>query len=343
MENHHLEHVNSSKYEDTKVHSTLDRYLMTEDGMQSQASRSGQNSDPTRSEDGPPVGSHASGGLGLLGQASSSRGPKAYISTGPSPLGLVFYGNGNGKPKEKAGPVGLLKGDGLAFRSSSPPVSSKAQMEKGSSAMERIRGTLRSPDVGISNCWGKDDQWGLRRGDETQWGGISRTDSALLEEDARYVPSSSGMVTLDPSPPFCSSFGRTPRKESFDRSGVLVELTKGDCLCKEIGHSQQFVGKCWDLVEISNDSMEDDREALCLARPISQEESAWVDEGWEESDLARFSQFLGFSTEGLEKDILEFMVKIRKRRERVLCKDKGVKLWKSNENKAFELECMRGQ
>ena len=27
MENHHLEHVNSSKYEDTKVHSTLDRYL----------------------------------------------------------------------------------------------------------------------------------------------------------------------------------------------------------------------------------------------------------------------------------------------------------------------------
>ncbi|RVW32118.1 hypothetical protein CK203_080548 [Vitis vinifera] len=94
-------------------------------------------------------------------------------------------------------------------------------------------------------------------------------------------------------------------------------------------------------------------------------------ERWEESDLARFSQFLGFSTEGLEKDILEFMVKIRKRRERihskamlekskferelrrlecsvnyeggrrerVLCKEEGAKLWKSNENKAFELEC----
>ena len=77
------------------------------------------------------------------------------------------------------------------------------------------------------------------------------------------------------------------------------------------------MGKCWDLVEISNDSMEDDRKALCLARPISQEEGAWVEERWEESDLARFSQFLGFSTEGLEKDILEFMVKIRKRRERI--------------------------
>ena len=31
----------------------------------------------------------------------------------------------------------------------------------------------------------------------------------------------------------------------------------------------------------------------------------------------RFSRFLGFSTEGLKNDILEFLVKIRKRRERV--------------------------
>ena len=38
---------------------------------------------------------------------------------------------------------------------------------------------------------------------------------------------------------------------------------------------------------------------------------------WEKSDLAKFSNFLGFSTEGLEKDIMEFLVKIRKRRERV--------------------------
>ncbi|RVX17539.1 hypothetical protein CK203_003885 [Vitis vinifera] len=38
---------------------------------------------------------------------------------------------------------------------------------------------------------------------------------------------------------------------------------------------------------------------------------------WEKSDLAKFSKFLGFSTEGLEKDIMNFLVKIRKRRERV--------------------------
>ena len=38
---------------------------------------------------------------------------------------------------------------------------------------------------------------------------------------------------------------------------------------------------------------------------------------WEKSDLAKFSKFLGFSTEGLEKDIMDFLVKIRKRRESV--------------------------
>ncbi|RVW43782.1 hypothetical protein CK203_074034 [Vitis vinifera] len=240
--------------------SRLEDCLLIADGTQRQSSGSGQTLDPKRSEDGPPGGPHASGGLGLLGQATSSRGSKAYIFTGPSPPGLVFYGNGNGKPKEKAGPLCLLRGDGPAFQSPSPPGSSKAQTEKGSSAVERIR---------------------------------SPTDSALLEEYARYVnvPSPSGMVALDPSSPFFSSFGRTPRKESFDRSRLFVESTKGIVVARILG--------------------------IQSTRPISQEEGAWVEERWEESDLARFSQFLGFSTEGLEKDILEFMVKMRKRRERI--------------------------
>ncbi|RVW60901.1 hypothetical protein CK203_049307 [Vitis vinifera] len=38
---------------------------------------------------------------------------------------------------------------------------------------------------------------------------------------------------------------------------------------------------------------------------------------WEESDLAKFSQFLGFPTEGLEKEILKFLSQIRKRREKI--------------------------
>ena len=184
----------------------------------------------------------------------------------------------------------------------------------------------------------KDGQWGIY-GDEPQWGGISRTDSALLEEVARYVnaPSSPGMMAFDTPSPFSSLFGRIPFKESFDRPGVLVDSTKGDSMCNGMGYSEQIEEKCWDLVEISNDCMEDNRKALCLARPSSQVDSGWVEESWEESDLARFSQFLGFSTEGLEKDILEFMVKIRKRRERIHNK---VMLEKSKfERELRRLEC----
>ena len=55
---------------------------------------------------------------------------------------------------------------------------------------------------------------------------------------------------------------------------------------------------------------------------------------WEESSLAKFNQFLGFSTEGLENDILSFLVKIRKMRERI--HSKGL-LEKSN----FEMELKR--
>ena len=70
-------------------------------------------------------------------------------------------------------------------------------------------------------------------------------------------------------------------------------------------------------MEVNIDSIEESKEALCLARSMPQEGRGWEEVSWEESDLARFNKFLGFSTEGLEKDILEFLIKIRKRRERV--------------------------
>ncbi|KAL6311940.1 hypothetical protein AAG906_012075 [Vitis piasezkii] len=218
------------------------------------------------------------------------------------------------------------------------PAKLSSNAKKGLAAAECSRCPLRGPDAAISTFWVKDDQWGSY-GDEPQWGGISRTDSALLEEDARYVNalSSSGLVALDSPSPSFSPFGRTPLMESFDRSGVREDSDTGDSLCKGNGYSEQIEEKCWDLVEISNDCMEVSRKALCLARPSSQVESGWVEERWEESDLARFSQFLGFSTEGLEKDILEFMVKIRKRRERIHNK---VMLEKSKfERELRRLEC----
>ncbi|KAL6330900.1 hypothetical protein AAG906_009328 [Vitis piasezkii] len=248
--------------------SRLEDFLLTADGTQRQSCGSGQPSNPSRSEDGPSGGPHASGGLGLLGQAMLSRWSKASKSPGLTPSGPVL--SGSGKPTEKAMPSRLLQGVGPDFQSPSSSASFRAQAEKGLSAAERNRNPLRGPDAAISTFWVKDGQWGLC-GDETQWGGISRTDCALLEEDARYdnALSSSGMVALDPPSPFFSSFGRTPLKESFDRSGDLVDSTKGDSLCNGTGSSEQFEGKCWDL-------------ALCLVRPISQEESGWVEERWEE-------------------------------------------------------------
>ena len=68
----------------------------------------------------------------------------------------------------------------------------------------------------------------------------------------------------------------------------------------------------WELLEDNNGVMGASGKELCLASDSSPAVRGWEEASWEESDLARFSKFLGFSTEGLEKDILEFMVKIRK-------------------------------
>ena len=55
---------------------------------------------------------------------------------------------------------------------------------------------------------------------------------------------------------------------------------------------------------------------------------------WEESSLVKFSHFLGFSTEGLEKEILSFLGKIRKKREKIHSKS-------LLENSRFEREFKR--
>ncbi|RVX18648.1 hypothetical protein CK203_006606 [Vitis vinifera] len=54
---------------------------------------------------------------------------------------------------------------------------------------------------------------------------------------------------------------------------------------------------------------------------VSQDTENEKEDPWEECSLAKFSQFLGFSTEGLEKEILSFLIKIRKRREKIHSKE----------------------
>lgn len=284
--------------------------LLTVDGTWNQCSRSGQSSNPSQSEDGPSNEPITLGGLNLMGQARSpgwSKDPPPGLQSS----GLVK--SGPGKPMETPS---LPQEVGLA--SQSPPSSFKAQVEKGLSVAECNPSSLRGPDAAISSFWVKDGQWGIQS-NENQWGGISRTDCALLEEDARYghVLSSSGLVAFEPSSYFLSSFGRASVEKSFDRSGDFDDSNEGDTRCIGTETSEQIEGERWDLAETSDDCREDNSKALCLARPLCQEESGWVEARWEESDLARFSQFLGFSTEGIEKEILEFMGKIRKRRERI--------------------------
>ncbi|RVW78514.1 Transposon TX1 uncharacterized 149 kDa protein [Vitis vinifera] len=123
----------------------------------------------------------------------------------------------------------------------------------------------------------------------------SSTDLALAEEAMRYDKVSDCLVSGTPSllSPF---FGRTPVGEYCDFSGDDKERDEGENPIQMIMGSKSPTGEnvdCWDLVEAEGEL------------------------SWEKSDLAKFSNFLGFSTEGLEKDIMEFLVKIRKRRERV--------------------------
>ena len=58
---------------------------------------------------------------------------------------------------------------------------------------------------------------------------------------------------------------------------------------------------------------------------------------WEESSLIKFSHFLGFSTEGLEEEILSFLGKIRKEKEKIV--GKGLLEVSRFERELKRLEC----
>ncbi|RVX02242.1 hypothetical protein CK203_028314 [Vitis vinifera] len=128
---------------------------------------------------------------------------------------------------------------------------------------------------------------------------LTETDRALEEESMRYG------------------------KGFFDHSGDLDEEGRADkslwltvykaCNerikeCKELGgiHCNSDKGREMEVVGDIDD-----------AQVVRSE----LEGNWEESGLARFSKFLGFPTEGLEKEILNFLTKIRKRREKIHSKE----------------------
>ena len=146
----------------------------------------------------------------------------------------------------------------------------------------------------------------------------SKTDQALVEEALRYGDDfvSWGRRDSGSSPSHSFSFGRTPMiGEYYDFSRAVGEAVQGEIPLRMVitsGITKGVTTACWDLIKVNNGSNKERRVELCSAQNESQE-----NRGWEESSLARFSNFLGFSTEGLEKDILAFFIKIRKRRERI--------------------------
>ena len=145
-----------------------------------------------------------------------------------------------------------------------------------------------------------------------------KTNDALLEEALRYGTASSPFGLLVPVP--SSIFGRTPLGEYYDFSGAGWELAQREtqcCIVNGPGSTEQRAVTSWELMEVNNGNNGECGEELCLVRIVPQEARGWEEVNWEDSELARFNKFLGFSTKGWEKDILDLLVKIRRRRERV--------------------------
>ena len=94
---------------------------------------------------------------------------------------------------------------------------------------------------------------------------------------------------------------------------------------------------CWDLVEVNCATIEVQNPEWNPVQAGPQDLRGEKEINWEESSLAKFSKFLGFSTEGLEKEILGFLSKISKRRERI--HSKGMLEKSKFERELKRLEC----
>ena len=299
----------------------IETHLQSADGTQGQTSGSGHHLGWSRGLIGSFVG--AQGGLQFLGgpiKPGPSKAPRSSnLGSGPVGLDPVL------SPSSKAG-------------ASSPGPSSlegtkwvkalEAFGAPGPTRLDDCRGPsqslvgsfgvalplvwagpspLRGPDAESSPFWVKD---GRRKQIEEELQSVerSRTNIALIEEASRYESAPNPCGLLASLGEYCNYSGDD--RETFQRETLLRMLfTPGPI-------EEETVSR-WELTEVNNGHNENCGKELCLVQSMPQEGKGWEEDSWEESDLAKFSKFLGFPTEGLEKDILDFLVKIRKRRERV--------------------------
>ena len=153
----------------------------------------------------------------------------------------------------------------------------------------------------------------------------SMTDRALEEEALRYGPGfcskgerALGAFHLNPF-----LFYRTPKGEFYDRSGDMDEeiwVDKTMWLTVYEGYNEKVNGyRELGVTKRSNDKARGTDGAFGThdVQAVRNES----EEKWEEGSLAKFSHFLGFPTEGLEKEILNFLIKTRKRWEKIHSKE----------------------
>ncbi|KAJ9700790.1 hypothetical protein PVL29_006215 [Vitis rotundifolia] len=226
----------------------------------------------------------------------ASKGPNVAVLTGPARMEINL-----GLPK--APPVLEAHVGEASSREGSGPVST------------------RNNEAEYSSFWELDDQWRKAK-IETQEK-LSTTDSALCEEASRYEDAPIHPVDSDSSSIPLLFSGRTPLEEYYGHSGDERDLAEGETprrLFFGQGSSDAEFNNCWELKEINNGNSgnnEDCGKELCLLQPAPLDIKGWGEASWGESELAKFSKFLGFPTEGLEKDLADFLTKIRRRREKI--------------------------
>ena len=161
---------------------------------------------------------------------------------------------------------------------------------------------------------------------------------AIMDEALRYG-STSNLRVVDSSSSSSTFFGRTPEREFCDHSGeIRASLQKESKM--ELAASRGATASkegCWDLIEIKCDALEVQNPECTPVLTGSQALRSEKETKWEESSLAKFSKLLGFSIEGLEKEILDFLSTIRKIRERI--HSKGLLEKSKFERELKRLEC----
>ena len=307
--------------------SSLEVRLQSDDGTRGQSSGSGLNVGP---DSGLVLGGpHESCGLAMqwaLGpyDASGSFQPTAL----PCESGLTHIGlpPDVGRASKK-----LIGGARLGTRGPDSPLVCNVDMA-------HVRGARSFNGASPSFAGGLDQPCSFLMVTNGLWR-PSAKEQRLVENSLRYGIASNfygPLVCVSPSPP--SSFsGRTPLEEYYDRSRVALDASQREVMDRRMIERTPAAMKsmdCWEMMEDNNGMMGASGQDLYLVGEMDPEIRDWREARWEESELARFSQFLGFSTAGLGKDILDFMVKIRKRREKVHSKS-------LLENSKFERELKR--